>query len=337
MQAADILKLTKAGLHCEVGDFFVDPVRKVDRAVITHGHADHARAGHNTVLATKETLAVMAVRYGANFAQSQQVARYGETVQIGDALVTFKPAGHVLGSAQIVIDVKGKRVVVSGDYKRAADPTCSPFEPTNCDIFITEATFGLPIFRHPNAAIEVGRLLQSLVLFPDRPHFVGAYSLGKAQRLAALLRKAGYHDPLFVDPATESLCALYENHGVPLGEFSSIKNQTAATINGKIVIGPPSAREKLIPIDANNAITSFASGWMRVRKRAHQSNIDLPLIISDHADWSELTATIKEIEPGELWVTHGEEQALIHWATTLGMKARPLAIKGYGIEDTPSQ
>jgi putative mRNA 3-end processing factor len=333
MRAADILTLTPAGLYCAAGDFYVDPLRKVARAVITHGHSDHARAGHGAALATAETLAVMAARYGAKFSGASQAMRLGESIAMGDATVTMKPAGHVLGSAQIVIEVKGARVVVSGDYKRARDPTCPPFEPVPCDVFITEATFGLPIFQHPPAADEVAKLLHSLTLFPERAHFVGAYSLGKAQRLIALLREAGFADPIFVDAATARLCAVYTEHGVDLGALLPLEGQSANGLSGKIVIAPPSAREIFADAD-HDPITSFASGWMRTRKRAQAGGGELPLIISDHADWSELTQTAREVAPSELWITHGEEAALVHWAGTQGMTARPLAIKGYGDEET---
>jgi putative mRNA 3-end processing factor len=155
MRAAEILKLTSAGLYCETGDFYVDPTRAVNRAVITHGHSDHARAGHGAVLATKETLAIMGERYGERFAGATQAVRYGELLTLAGARVTLKPAGHILGSAQALVEVNGGRVVVSGDYKRARDPTCPPFEPVRCDIFISEATFGLPVFCHPPAEHEI--------------------------------------------------------------------------------------------------------------------------------------------------------------------------------------
>ncbi len=333
MRPAEVLVLTPAGLYCTAGDFYVDPVRKVPRAVITHGHSDHARSGHGAVLATAETLAVMGERYGAKFAGARQPARLGETIALGEARVTFKPAGHVLGSAQILVEAKGARVVVSGDYKRARDPTCPPFEPVACDIFITEATFGLPVFRHPPTETEVAKLLYSLKLFPERAHFVGAYSLGKAQRVIAMLREAGYHDPIFVDAATRRLCAVYAAHKVNLGRLLPLEDQTASTLTGKIVVGPSGARDDLMADGVSDPVTSFASGWMRVRKRARQAQVDLPLIISDHADWDELTQTAREVAPGELWITHGEEAALLHWAKAHGIAARPLAIKGYGDEE----
>ena len=333
MRATDVLRLTPAGLYCEAGDFYVDPVRAVGRAIVTHGHSDHARRGHGAVLATQPTLDVMAVRYGENFTGHRHAARFGETIPIGGARITLKPAGHVLGSAQVLIETDGARVVVSGDYKRARDPTCPPFEPIPCDVFITEATFGLPVYRHPPAEREIAKLLHSLALFPERAHFIGAYSLGKAQRLIALLREAGYHQPVFVDQATSRLCAVYATHGVDLGRLAPLEAATGNALAGKIAIGPPGAREELFAEAEHDPITSFASGWMRVRKRAKAGGGELPLIVSDHADWDELTLTAREVAPSELWITHGEEAALVHWAATNGMAARPLSIKDYGNEE----
>ena len=174
----DLLRPTPAGLYCPPGDFYVDPVRPVDRAVITHGHSDHARSGHGAVLATPQTLAIMAERYGEDFTALQQPVAYGEPASHNGVGITLAPAGHVLGSAQAVIRWKGVTMVVSGDYKRRRDPTCVPFEPVACDVFISEATFGLPVFVHPPDGDEIGRLIPSLRQFPERAHLVGAYALG---------------------------------------------------------------------------------------------------------------------------------------------------------------
>src|SRR6185312_12431119 len=192
MRPQDILTPVAAGLCCKPGGFHIDPVQPVERALITHGHSDHARPGHGAVLATQETLDMMRLRYGEHFARSTQTIGYGEQIRLGDVSVTFHPAGHVLGSAQIAVSCKNIRIVASGDYKDSPDPTCVPFEVVPCDVFITEATFGLPVFRHGRAAEEVKKLLASVALFPERAHLVGAYSLGKAQRVIALLRAAGY-------------------------------------------------------------------------------------------------------------------------------------------------
>ena len=179
MRPEDLLVPTAAGLCCQRGGFHIDPVRPVAKAVITHGHSDHARRGHGAVLATPETLDLMRLRYGEDFAGTAQAVRYGETVHIDGAAVTLHPAGHVLGSAQVAVAANGLTIVASGDYKDVADPTCVPFELVRCDVFITEATFGLPVFRHGDPDAEVGKLLRSLALFPERAHLVGAYSLDR--------------------------------------------------------------------------------------------------------------------------------------------------------------
>lgn len=329
-----ILIPRREGLHCEAGGFFIDPMRAVDRAVITHGHADHARRGHGAVLATQPTIDVMRVRYGANFAGNVQALRYGETVTIGEARVSLHPAGHVLGSAQVLVEVAGQRIVVSGDYKRGHDPTSTPFEPIRCNIFITEATFGLPVFTHPPAMSEVDRLLGSMNFFAGRTHHVAAYSLGKAQRLLALLRARGFDAPVFVDRATMALCEVYAHHGIALGTLVPLERGNLP--DGSLVIAPPAARERIMAKARQAPLTSFASGWMSVLKRARQGGGDLPLVISDHADWPELTRTITEIAPAEVWITHGEEAALVAWARSRSLTARPLAMTGYGTDDDGS-
>src|SRR4026209_1345737 len=175
MRPEELLAPTPSGVCCKTGDFFIDPTRPVDKAVITHGHSDHARPGHGAVLATQETLDLMRLRYGDDFAGTTQASRYGESVSLGDSRVTFHPAGHVLGSAQIAVEASGLRIVASGDYKDIADPTCAPFELVQCHVFITEATFGLPVFRHGDPDGEIAKLLHSVLLFPERGHLVGAY------------------------------------------------------------------------------------------------------------------------------------------------------------------
>lgn len=331
LKAAGILALRPEGLYCAAGDVYIDPLRKVGRAVITHAHADHARPGHAAVLATQPTLDVMRTRYGTRFAASTQAVRYGERVTLGDATVSLHPAGHVLGSAQVCIEVDGHRIVVSGDYKRTPDPTCTPFEPVRCDIFVTEATFGLPVYRHPPPQEEIARLRASLEIFEGRTHHVAAYSLGKAQRLMGLLRRDGYDEPIGVDPATDALCEIYEQHGVRLGPRRRLHKGMAPI--PRLVIAPPGSGDSLRSPDGPAPITSFASGWMRLTRNARQRGGDLPLVISDHADWPELLRTIADVSPQELWITHGEEAALVAWATRQGLPARPLAIAGYGDED----
>jgi putative mRNA 3-end processing factor len=333
MRPEDILVPTPAGVCCKIGGFHIDPVRPVDKAVITHGHSDHARAGHGAVLATRETLDLMRLRYGENFAGSTQAVRYGETVSLGGARITFHPAGHVLGSAQIAVACNGLRVVASGDYKNVSDPTCADFELVRCDVFITEATFGLPVFRHGDPAGEIDKLLRSVGLFPERAHLVGVYSLGKAQRVIALIRQAGYDRPIFLHGALEATTRYYQTRGVALGEIRPARDAGKAELAGAITLCPPSALQEIWSRRFPDPVKSFASGWMRVRARARQRGVELPLVISDHADWDGLTATIAATGASEIWVTHGQEDALVHWSVMQGLQARPLDIVGYDEEE----
>jgi putative mRNA 3-end processing factor len=333
MRPEDILPPTPAGVCCKPGGFYIDPTRPVEKALITHAHSDHARAGHGAVLAIRETLDLMRLRYGENFAGSTQAIRYGESIGLGGAKVTFHPAGHVLGSAQIEIECANLRVVASGDYKQALDPTCAPFELVRCDLFITEATFGLPVFRHGDPDHEITKLLDSVALFPERTHLVGVYSLGKAQRVIALLRKAGYDEPIYLHGALESITHYYQSCDIELGKLQPVRSAERAALAGVIALCPPSALHEPWSRRFPDPVCAFASGWMRVRARARQRGIELPLVISDHADWDGLTATVAATGASEVWVTHGQEDALVHWCGTRGLKARPLAIAGYGEEE----
>ena len=333
----DILVPSASGVCCKLGGFHIDPTRPVERAIITHAHSDHARTGHGAVLATQETLDLMRLRYGANFAGSTQALPYGESINLAGATITLHPAGHVLGSAQVAVEADGLRVVASGDYKNIADPTvdptCVPFELVRCDLFITEATFALPVFRHGEPHAEIAKLLHSLTLFPERAHLVGAYSLGKAQRLIALLRQAGYNPPIYLHGAMEKITNYYIERGIALGELRLARGATKPNLAGTITICPPSALNDLWTRRFPDPLAAFASGWMQVRARARQQGVALPLVISDHADWDGLTATIAATGASEIWVTHGQEDALIHWCATRGLKAHPLDIVGYGDEE----
>lgn len=327
------LKRTPRGLCCEPGGFFIDPTSGSDRAVITHGHSDHARSGHKHVLATPGTLAIMVARMGEGAGRHRQAVNYGETLDVNGVKVTLVPAGHVLGSAQVVLEWRGSRAVVSGDYKRRRDPTTPLFEVQPCDVFITEATFALPVFRHPDDRGEVARLLHSVNLFPDRAHLVGVYALGKAQRLIMLLREAGYDRPLYIHGALVALCDLYRSFGLELGELRLVADTAKAELKGQIVLAPPSAIDDRWSRRLPDPVNCAASGWLRVRQRAKQGGLELPLVISDHADWDELNNTLDEVGAPEVWITHGREEALMHAAQQRGIRARALALIGYDDED----
>jgi putative mRNA 3-end processing factor len=275
----------------------------------------------------------MRARLGDEAGGALQPLPYGETVTIDGVAVRLAPAGHVLGSAQVVLEHRGCRAVVSGDYKRRADPTCAPFEPQSCDVFVSEATFGLPVFRHPDDAGEIERLLHSLRLFPERCHVVGVYALGKCQRVLALLRRQGYEEPVFIHGALAAMCQLYEEHGVALGPLRPVAGVPRDALKGRIVLAPPSATSDLWARRLPDPVVALASGWMRVRQRAKQRGVELPLVISDHADWDELHRTLDEVAPGELWVTHGAEEALVRQAGLKGYRARALSLVGFEDED----
>lgn len=321
---------TDRGLYCAPAGVYIDPAWPVDRAIITHGHSDHARAGHAAVLATPETCEIMKLRLGADGAGRFEGMRYGETRDIGGVRVRLVPAGHVLGSAQVVLEWQGQRAVASGDYKRSADPTCAPFEPIACDVFITEATFALPVFRHEPAMREVGRLIASLARSPERAHLVGAYGLGKCQRVIRLCRDAGYDAPIYLHGAHAEMTALYERLGVALGEVRPVPpDAKPADLAGVLVLAPPSAVADRWSRRFPDPVTAFASGWMRIRGRVRQAGVELPLVISDHADWPELIATAVETGAEEVWVTHGRDDALVYELGRRGIRARALALVGF--------
>ena len=334
MRPQDLLRPTPQGLYCPPGDFHIDPVRRCARAVITHGHADHARPGHQAVLATAPTLDMMALRYGPQAWEQCQALGYGERITLNGVDVTLRPAGHVLGSAQVVLEHEGLRIVVSGDYKRRPDPTCAPFEPVDCDVFVTEATFGLPVFNHPPDGREIGKLLHSLEVFPERCHLVGAYALGKAQRVLLLLRAAGYEKTVYLHGALEAMCDLYRRHGLDFGPLKPVKDTDKQELRGRIVLAPPSALNDRWSRRLPDPVPAMASGWMAIRARARQRGAELPLVISDHADWTELTDTIDELSSAEIWVTHGREEALVRHAALRGRTARSLALVGYDEDET---
>jgi putative mRNA 3-end processing factor len=259
--------------------------------------------------------------------------RYRETIEQTGVQISFHPAGHVLGSAQILLEHAGERVVVTGDYKRRFDPTCDAFEIVPCDILVTEATFGLPVFRHPETAGEIEKLLDVRDSNPDRCVLVGAYALGKAQRIIAEIRQVGDQAPIYIHGALHNMCALYESFGVKLGELRPATGASREEMRGAVVLAPPSALNDSWSRRLPEPITAMASGWMRVRQRARQRGVELPLVISDHADWDELTTTIADVDPCEVWVTHGRSDALVRWCALHQRTARALDLLGREEED----
>lgn len=324
----DWLKIKDHGLYCEPGGFYIDPWRPAEYAVVTHGHADHARPNNKHVLATPGTIEIMKHRYREACGEKIQPLPYYHHLQIKDISVSFYPAGHVWGSAQVLLDYRGQRVVVSGDYKRRYDPTCEPFEPISCEVFITEATFGLPVFTHPDDSLELQKLIDSMKSYPDRPHLVGCYALGKCQRLLLRLRQLGYGQPIYLHGALEGLTQLYHQHGFDFGELILVSTIDKKQLNGQLILCPPSALADRWSRRFEDPVIGLASGWMRILQRAKQKGIELPLVISDHADWPELIQTLEDVNPDQLWVTHGQEDALIHYAQSKGYEAKALSLVG---------
>lgn len=332
------LKVTPGGLWCEPAGLYIDPVRAVPRAVVTHAHSDHARPGHGAVLATAETLALMTRRLGEGRAgETQQALPYGETLDVNGVRVTLRPAGHVLGSAQVVLEWQGSRAVVSGDYTPRPQATCAAFEPVPCDVFVTEATFALPVFRHPPAEAEIARLLHSLRVFPERTHVVGVYALGKCQRVISLLRACGYDAPIYLHGALPPMTEVYASFGQDFGDLRPATVANKEALKGAIVLAPPGAIQDRWARRLNDPVVALASGWMRVRQRAKSRGVELPLVISDHADWDELNATIDAVAAPEVWVTHGREEALIHACAQRGVRGRALHLIGRGEEDEATE
>ena len=322
------MKWIDKNLHIKPINTHIDPFRPVENAIITHGHADHAKPGHKNVLATKETIEIMKIRYGENCADHFQELELNQTLNIDEVSITFFPAGHILGSVQVLTQFKGENINFTGDYKTSKDKTCKNFEPVKCHTLVTEATFGLPVFQHPDEKKEINKLLHSLYLFPERPHLVGVYALGKAQRVISLLRQQGYNKNIFIHGSLEKLCNYYQENNVNLGKLSKVSLINKNDYNGEIILAPPSAIKNIWSRKFEDPIISQASGWMSIKQRAKQSLVELPLILSDHADWNELTNYIKISEAENVYVTHGREEAIVHWCKKNNINGLALSLSG---------
>ena len=319
MAGRDLVVSTPEGLFCPPGDFHIDPWRPVPRAVITHGHGDHARTGMGTYHVAAEGLPVLQWRLGE---QDYRVHAPGERVRIGDALVSFHPAGHVLGSTQVRIEVDGEVWVASGDYKRDPDPTCLPFEVVPCDVFITECTFGLPIYRWPRAsdvARDIVRWREECAANGEAA-ILYCYALGKAQRVLAEL--AAHTDrPAYVHGAIDAGVQVYRQAGVPMLDTLRVADEARGTdFAGELVIAPPSAAGSPWIRRFRRAQQGFASGWMRIRGNRRRRNYDRGFVVSDHADWPSLLRTVKETGARRVIATHGDTAALVRLLNESGIQ-----------------
>lgn len=318
-RTSDLVTLRREGLYCAAGDFYIDPWRPVARAVVTHAHSDHARSGHAHYLSSAEGEAVMRARLGDI---RLQTLGWNETLAVGRASVSLHPAGHVLGSAQVRIEVDGEVWVVSGDYKLEADGTCTPFEPVRAHTFITESTFGLPIYRwRPQA-----ELLHSLNAWwqrnadEGRTSVVFAYAFGKAQRiLSGLDRGIG---PVLCHGAVGAMNEAYRRAGVALPQAMAIADlPDAASLRRALVIAPPSAQSSPWMKRFGDYADCFASGWMQVRGARRRRSVDHGLVMSDHADWPSLMRAISATGAGRVIVTHGQIEPMVRWLGEQGLDA----------------
>lgn len=327
----DVVQLRQEGLYCPAGDFFIDPWLPVPRAVITHGHGDHARVGMGCYHTSLEGLLILKWRLQD---QVYEAHDYGEPFRLGSAQVSLHPAGHVLGSAQVRIEVNGEVWVVSGDYKRQGDPTCAPFEVITCHTFITESTFGLPIYRWP----ETSQVAQDIEAWRQECESRGqaailyCYALGKAQRVLAELEP--YVDrPVFLHGGIESGVDIYRRAGVSMAPTRLVSQaDSKRDFAGELIIAPPSAAGSTWLRRFGDAQHGFASGWMRVRGNRRRRNMDRGFVVSDHADWPGLLQTIQETRAQRVLVTHGDTRALVRALREQGLAASELATQ-FGEDD----
>ena len=319
-----LLEITDRGLYCSAGEFYVDPWRPVERAVITHAHSDHARAGSRSYLAAERGVEILRDRVGDEAAI--QGVPFGQAIVHNGVRVSLHPAGHILGSAQVRIEHQGEVWVVSGDYKTIADRTCDAFEPLRCQVFITESTFGLPIYRWRNNDELVAEVHDWWRANQEhgRTSVVLAYALGKAQRvLAGLDPSIG---PLLMHGAVERYIPMYRAAGIELPECCRATTENARETRGRaMVIAPPSAAGTPWLRKFGDVSTAFASGWMQIRGTRRRRAVDRGFPISDHADWVGLLSAIDATGAEEIFVTHGYRSTLVRWLTEHGKRARSIA------------
>ncbi|MBO6938689.1 MAG: ligase-associated DNA damage response exonuclease [Deltaproteobacteria bacterium] len=310
---APLLQLTNEGLFCPAGGFHIDPWEPVERAVLTHGHGDHARPGSTRYLAPEPGRSILDKRLATESgAPTIDTLRYGERQTIGDVSLSFHPAGHVLGSAQVRLEHRGEVWVVTGDYKRAADPTCAPFEVVRCDTLVTEATFALPIYRWPDATTEVRAIASWWRANAEagRASLLYVYSLGKAQRILAEL-SALTDQTVYTHGAIEALVERYRDEGVEMLPTKPVQPEPKGTDwAGRLVMAPPSVRRSRWLKRFGDHETAFASGWMLLRATRKQRGLDRGFTLSDHADWPALIRTVQESEAERVLCTHGRPEVL---------------------------
>jgi putative mRNA 3-end processing factor len=329
-----LLRHAERGLYCEAGDFYIDPWQPVARAVITHAHGDHARWGSDAYLCSRECEGVLRTRLGP--AAVIRTLGWGEPIELNGVRVSLHPAGHILGSAQIRVEHRGEVWVASGDYKTDPDPTCTPFELVRCHTFITESTFGLPIYRWtPDAQVfDEIRAWWRTNRDEGRASVLFGYALGKAQRLLAGLVDSDI-GPVYTHGAVERLNRDYRAAGVRLVETRYASDLPRKhDFSGSLIVAPPSAAGSTWLRRFGDISTGFASGWMRVRGARRRRALDRGFVLSDHVDWPSLLAAVEGTGAQRVWVTHGTREPLVRWLTERGIEARAIASQWKGEEDT---
>ena len=328
-----MLRLTNEGLYCEAGGFHVDPWAAVPRAVVTHAHGDHVAWGCGAYLASADGAALLQLRLGGTGAV--EALPYGERRLLGGVSVSLHPAGHILGSVQVRLEAGGEVWVVSGDYKTDPDPTCRPFEPVRCHTFISESTFGLPIYRWPAQSEVFSEINAWWRVNADagRASLLSGYALGKAQRLIAGLDPS--IGPILTHGAVEKINAAYRAAGVALPATTYAGDADRGATRRAIVIAPPSAAGSVWARRFGNASNAFASGWMRVRGARRRRSLDRGFTLSDHADWPGLLGAIAATGAERVWVTHGFTRPVVRWLEEQGLEARAVATRFEGERDEP--
>jgi putative mRNA 3-end processing factor len=289
----DFLYFDKNGLYCKYGDFYVDPVQPVNNAVISHAHADHAVGGNHTVYCTEATAAFMQLRYGKNAAIAFKTKTYAERFSVGGVEISLWPAGHVLGSAQVLMEYGGVRYLYTGDYKLQPDATCEPFEWVDTDVLITESTFANPAIVHPDPVAEIGKLNEVKINI-----LLGAYGLGKSQRLINLLTTYIPQKKILVHHKIMPINAIYEKSGFSPGKYQVYSRKLMKNQDEYVYLVPPFTFDSYLR--AKGVKRLFASGWKNL-----QVNEQDTLFISDHVDWNDILLTIEKTKPGQIWTLHG--------------------------------
>jgi putative mRNA 3-end processing factor len=329
-----LLRLAESGLYCEAGDFYIDPWQPVARAVITHAHGDHARWGSSAYACSRECEGVLRTRLGPQ--ASIRSLDWGEVIDMNGVRVSLHPAGHILGSAQIRVEHRGEVWVASGDYKTDPDPTCTPFELVRCDTFITESTFGLPIYRWTPEAQVFAEIRAWWTANRDagRASLLFGYALGKAQRLLAGLADADI-GPIYTHGAVERLNRDYRAAGIRLAETRYASDLPRKhDFTGSMIVAPPSAAGSTWLRRFGDVSTGFASGWMRIRGARRRRALDRGFVLSDHVDWPSLLATVDATGAHRVWVTHGTREPLVRLLNDRGIEALAVASQWKGEEDT---